>query len=220
MTFSGILLFMVVLLIGNVCGKENWMNILVDTGKKICFYETVTDRMDLKYQVMQGGKLDIGIQISIGDRFYVNKISYFDDVTIESRGNEFEEVHLKGLNNGEYKICMSNTDVSKGQKLVSFLFHGWKPTYVTEYKTKPIQKEELKEIDKKILKISTELENIDKFLQYSKRRLHRHMWTLESTSNRTSLASIIKSVIIVAIVGIQIYVVQQWFKAKKISFRV
>nr|XP_009859742.1 transmembrane emp24 domain-containing protein 1-like isoform X2 [Ciona intestinalis] len=86
---------------GNYAYRDNDLTVLVAAGKKECFYQSVKSgqSIDVEYQVIDGGELDIDFRISAPSAIAV---------VTEFRKND--GIHtIDPTEQGDYEVCFDNT---------------------------------------------------------------------------------------------------------------
>merc|ERR1712244_76432 len=138
--------------------------------------------INLRYEVIKGGDLDIGIMITNDKKQkLMHKLSNFD---VRRGGqNEAEKVNLVHLQDGIYEICFDNIMASRDFKVIVLsLDEPYKQTYTpSEHREKLAEKSELDNLSESAVKLQRELEKLETLQQYTQTRMNRHLWTQEST---------------------------------------
>eukprot|EP00483_Globobulimina_turgida_P005830 UN05840 len=82
------------------------------------------------------------------------------------------------------------------------------------------EKSELENLESLALELQEELGQLERLQQYTQRRLHRHIWTQESTASRRSWLTMLQMIIVVIVVIAQTLYIKAWFGKRQNSFRV
>mmetsp|Transcript_9153 Transcript_9153/g.8226 ORF Transcript_9153/g.8226 Transcript_9153/m.8226 type:complete len:227 (+) Transcript_9153:43-723(+) len=194
---------------------------------KECFYEDINHKMssiNLEYEVIEGGDLDIGVSvIGPNKQKIMHRLANFD---VRRGGqNDPEKVELSNIDHGMYQICFDNIMASRDYKVIVLVNNNYKTNNYHKNNDKNndeklLQKSEMDNLSQSALKLIEELERLESLQKYTQKRMHRHLWTQESTSTRTDYMTIIQIIIvIITVIGQTVYI-KAWFKSKQMSFRV
>ncbi|TPX35994.1 hypothetical protein SmJEL517_g01856 [Synchytrium microbalum] len=157
---------------------------------KQCFFESLKrgDRLDLSYQVAEGGNLDIDFWIITEDNrlvFNANK----------------EATATYGFNaerDGRFEYCFSNQMTSVADKLVSFTVQG--PDEQIRLQQKMGQTEEVAEpLQKEIEHLANGLRAVRDEQSYMVARERAHRYTAESTNSRVMWWSLFESIMLIGV---------------------
>eukprot|EP00483_Globobulimina_turgida_P000080 UN00080 len=188
-----------------------------------CFYEEIKyqkSAIDLEYEVIEGGDLDIGISIvDSRKQTILHKVSNFD----VRRGGKSdpEQVHLVNLRHGIYEICFDNIMVSRDYKvLVIYTTDHREEKFDDQQGEKLAEKSELEKLESLAVNLQGELNKLERLQRYTQRRLHRHLWTQESTASRRSWFTMLQMIIVVIVAIGQTVYIKAWFQKRETSFRV
>merc|ERR1712087_515331 len=79
---------------------------------------------------------------------------------------------------------------------------------------------EIEELTEAARRLNRELEHPMRLQEYIKKRMHRHLWTVESTSTRRDWMTIFQMTIVIVVVLGQTMWIKGWFASRSRSFRV
>ena len=118
--------------------------------------------------------------------------------------------------NGEYRFCFNNEGWTAAEKLVDFEIavegeasHALLPS---KQGTSPEQTSELEE---SVMKISRDLSTISRNQKYFRTRENRNFSTVKSTEGRIFNFSVVVSAMMVAMAGLQVFIVRFFFQGAR-----
>lgn len=166
-----------------------------------CYYEDLhkDDRMTVTFQVGDGGNHDIDFKIyDPADRILV-------DVTKRTDG----EYNTVAVLDGRHTYCFSNEMSTVTEKEISFNVHGI--VYV------PDDGSHTDSLEHEIRTLAEQLQLVKDEQEYLVQREKRHRNTAESTNTRVKWWSIIQGLIVVAVVGWQIFYLTRSVRQRSIK---
>ncbi|KAG2182147.1 hypothetical protein INT43_007074 [Umbelopsis isabellina] len=117
---------------------------------------------------------------------------------------------------GEYSFCFSNDMSTFAEKLVDFeitVEHEARPSYQRENPAQP--PESLSFMEESLFRLSGSLSNIARTQKYFRTRENRNFSTVVSTEKRIFWFACIEGIAIIAMAGLQVFVVRNFFNVKK-----
>ncbi len=190
------------------------LTLQIEPKTEQCFYEDVKkdDSLTVFFDVTRGGLLDIVLTV------------YFNGQKLESRKHFSTEAegryHDTAVRDGTYKICFDNMMSRWTAKVVDFDILIGEIHHFRKNKESPdsvkmsemLLSEDLKSLEYEADRVSMELERtvrLQKFLQNSEKR-HRDM--TDESNSRALYMALLEASILLAISGIQIFLVRNMFK--------
>ncbi|KAI8852025.1 supernatant protein factor C-terminal domain-containing protein, partial [Chytridium lagenaria] len=157
-----------------------------------CFFEELTagDRMDLSYQVYDGGDLEIDFWLSAPDERMLNSVFAQTTGTYGFNADK----------SGRYKYCFNN-QVGTYVKAITFSMKG------PDEKISPLNEE--------INKLSNAIHTVVDEVNYLNQREMVHRGTAKSTNSRVFWWSIFQTFVLVGVCGFQIYYIKSFFEVRK-----
>jgi len=170
----------------------------VQASQKECFFEDlhVNDKMTVTYQVGGGGNLDIDFWLADPNGLALGKHLKQSTGTVSTTA----EI------DGRYEYCFSNEMSTIADKIVSFNVHGI--VYVGEDET-------IAPIEREIRDLANGLQSVKDEQEYIVIRERVHRNTAESKNDRVKWWSIIQAIVLLAVVGWQIYYLKSFFEVKR-----
>ncbi|THH33608.1 hypothetical protein EUX98_g596 [Antrodiella citrinella] len=170
----------------------------VPASKKECFFEDlhVNDKMTVTYQVGGGGHLDIDFWLTGPNGLAMGKHIK------QSTGS----ISITAEQDGRHEFCFSNQMSTVVDKIVSFNVHG--VIYVDDDDT-------VAPIEREIRSLATGLTAVKDEQEYIVVRERTHRNTAESTNARVKWWSVFQGVVLLAVVGWQVYYLKSFFEVKR-----
>lgn len=215
----------ITLVVGLICCsqtiRDNSFKFRVPAGWYECFHEEFDsnkdERMELFYEVVKGGGLDIKISVSGPDDRPIVPAS------IERRGHIFQ---INADVNGPYRICLDNTFSGISDKVVylNLLVHE-KSDSLSDRASPPLDSNTQKENDSNSISlmgaslhhISQTLRNVTIVQRHLVTRDSRHLETAESNEDRVFIWSLTETIIILTVCILQVYIVRSLFRGQRRS---
>ena len=192
----------------------NCLTLQVEPKTEQCFFEDVKrdDTFTLFFDVTRGGLLDIVLIVSFNGETLENRKHF----SSESEGR----FHHTAPRDGSYKFCFDNMMSRWTAKVVDFdtligdthQFRKNKHSPDSVKMSEMLLSEDLKSLEYEADRVSSELDRtvrLQKFLQNSEKR-HRDM--TDDSNSRALYMALFEASILLAISGIQIYLVRNMFK--------
>jgi len=197
--------------------RDNAFKFRVPAGWYECFYEdfhsNMDSRMELFYEVIQGGGMDIKIAVSSPDEAPILS------PTIERKG-WLQEVNTDV--NGPYRICLDNTfsHISDKVVFINIIVHE-KSDLAPVAAVSPAAvdggavNKSISTVLRGLNMIGTRLNNITIEQHHMQARDARHMKTAVSNLDRVFIWSFIETIAMVSMFVIQVVVIQSLFHGKR-----
>lgn len=208
-------------------GNAEMLSFKIAPRVKECFYENINDdisSINLEFEVIEGGDLDIGLSvIGPNKEKIIHRLINFD---VKRGGqNDPEKVELTNIDDGLYEICFDNVIASRDYKVIVLVNNNNDNDKKNNYQDKNnddklIEQTEINDLSETTIKLIEELEKLESIQKFTQKRLHRHLWTQDSTSIRTDYMTIIQIFIVIFTVILQTVYIKTWFKSKQIFFHV
>lgn len=178
-----------------------------------CFYiftENDNTQVSYYFAVQQGGSFDV--DYSIRDPR--------GNIMVEKSKERQGDFVINAKHAGEYEFCFSNQMSTFADKVIDFEIKydgdaskAFKAKMPEQPNTQPMAHvEAMKETASKI---DAQLEDLKKSLQYYKTRNNRNQATVRSTESRIYYFSILEVLLMVGMAGLQITIVQFFFKGSR-----
>ncbi|EMC94233.1 hypothetical protein BAUCODRAFT_150425 [Baudoinia panamericana UAMH 10762] len=178
-------------------------------NEKECFYAYV-DKQGAKvafyFAVQSGGSFDIDYSV-YGPTSEPNK----DRVVLEGQKERQGDFVFTANNVGEYRFCFDNTMSTLTDKLVDFeiaVENEPRPLLPTRAGATP---EQLSGVEETILKLSGQISTLTRQQKYFRTRENRNFSTVRSTEKRIFNFSLMEVGLMVAMAGLQVFIVRQFF---------
>lgn len=195
--------------------RENSFRFRVPAGWYECFYEegvsSKDSKMELYYEVIRGGGLDIKISLSNPEDFPLLP------PTVERKGH-IPEI-LVDID-GPYRICLDNTFSMVSDKVVylNLIVHeraDSAPTLPSNVRNDSNLSESALVMQTSLNKISHNLRKVTMDQRHFQTREARHLQTAQSNGNRVLMWSAIETVFVLAVFTLQVIIVRRFFKGKR-----
>jgi len=180
----------------------------LDASEKACFYtwvDTPPAKVSFYFAVQSGGSFDVDFSVTgPGDKLIM-------DGTKERQG----DFVFTGQSVGEYKFCFNNEMSTFAEKMVDFEI-----AVENEQRTKLPSKqgaspEQATALEDSVFKISGQLSTISRNQKYFRTRENRNFSTVWSTEKRIFNFSVIESLMMVTMAGLQVFIVRFFFQGAR-----
>ncbi|KAI5300920.1 hypothetical protein KEM55_003971, partial [Ascosphaera atra] len=184
------------------------MTYKLDASEKACFYawvDTPPQKVAFYFAVQDGGSFDVDYSVT----------GPGDHVILDGQKERQGDYVFTAQAAGEYKFCFDNEMSTFAEKLVDFeiaVENEERARIPSRPGTSP---EQASIIDEAIFKISGQLSTISRNQKYFRTRENRNFSTVRSTENRIFNFSIIEAVTMVAMAGLQVFVVKFFFQGAR-----
>lgn len=215
MWYVGLLL--AVSLSGTCLARDYTFTVKLARGTSECFYDYIHEGafLEIEYQVIEGGDLDINFIVT-GPQ----------DTAVVMQPHSKEGLHGIDIKiTGEYEICLDNTFSRMTDKLVFFDLiieddsgETEEPEDVVPYQ---LSREavgmdlSVKDIKAKLDSISKKLTKVVSTQNYFQARESRHRHTVESNMNRVMWWSLLECSVMITVGIIQVFVIRSLFKTNR-----
>ncbi|KAL8970881.1 MAG: hypothetical protein Q9183_001309 [Haloplaca sp. 2 TL-2023] len=179
-------------------------------GLKLAFYfagRVLSKDTDLHYaQVQSGGSFDVDYSV-VGP----NGKTIMDG-TKERQG----DFVFTAKEQGEYRFCFNNEMSTFAEKMVDFEIAVENESKNAQLPSKQgTSPEQTSALEESILKVSRDLSTINRNQKYFRTRENRNMSTVKSTEGRIFNFSVMESALMVAMAGLQVFIVRFFFQGAR-----
>ena len=192
------------------------LSLQVEPKTEECFFEKVAaggETIFVHYEVTRGGLLDIRFDVFFNDIMLTSSMHFSNEAD-----GKFSHTSERA---GTFKICFNNQMSRWTAKVVEFQVfvgedhHQYRKNAQSPDATVSLSEmllsEDIKALELEATKISNELEVALRSQKTLQNREKRHRETSEASSSRALWTSILEAVVLLAISGIQIYLVRSMF---------
>ncbi|CZS97044.1 related to ERP2-p24 protein involved in membrane trafficking [Rhynchosporium agropyri] len=175
--------------------KACFFNNIKTKGAKIAFY----------FAVQAGGSFDVDYEV----------MDPFHKVIIDGQKERQGDFVFTALHDGEYRFCFNNEMSTFAEKFVDFeiaVENEARASLPAKQGTSPEQTSALEE---SIFKLSGQLSTITRNQKYFRTRENRNFSTVRSTERRIFNFSIIESLMMVCMAGLQVFIVRFFFQGAR-----
>jgi len=180
----------------------------LSANEQACFYSNVENKgakVAFYFAVQAGGSFDIDYEvIGPGDKI----------VMAEEKQRQGDFV-FTATESGEYKFCFNNQMSTFAEKFVDFeiaVENEQRASIPSKQGTSPEQTTALEE---SIFKLSGQLSTITRNQKYFRTRENRNFSTVRSTERRIFNFSVIESLMMVCMAGLQVFIVRFFFQGAR-----
>ncbi|KAL3897189.1 MAG: hypothetical protein SGCHY_003588 [Lobulomycetales sp.] len=171
-----------------------------------CFHENLKrgDRLDLSFQVAEGGNLDIDFSIAAPDARVIYAV-------------QRQSTNTFGFNadvDGKHQYCFNNKISSFASKQVSFTVMGPDERAHQEQKSKNADPKH-EALEKEINALSDGLRAMKDEQAYMVVREATHRMTAKSTKSRIVWWSLLETVVLIGVCLFQVYYLKRFFEVKR-----
>lgn len=206
-----------VTLSGTCWARDYTFTIKLARGTSECFYDYIHEGafLEIEYQVIEGGDLDINFIVTGPE-----------DTAVVMQPHSSDGLHgIDVKMTGEYEVCLDNTFSRMTDKLVFFDLiieddsgETEKQEDIVPYqlsKEAVVMQMSVKDIKEKLDSIGKKLGKVTTTQNYFQARESRHRHTVESNMNRVMWWSLLECSVIVAVGIIQVFVIRSLFKTNR-----
>ena len=160
----------------------------------------------MDFEVIRGGLLDIKFVIRSPAGTIFEKVVFFnrDDEANEKNGHISQPVTMSGV----HSVCFDNSMSRWTAKVVSFALKSQATTKDTLENAKL---EHLGPVVDSVIKISDELDQIERLQHHLRIREQVHRDTQESTNSRVQWFALVEACVLVGLSVLQLYYIHTWF---------
>ncbi|CRG87371.1 putative membrane protein C17A5,08 [Talaromyces islandicus] len=180
----------------------------VDASEKACFYADVPQKdskVAFYFAVQSGGSFDIDYVVT----------GPLDKVILDGTKERQGDFVFTAQSVGEYSFCFSNEMSTFAEKFVDFeiaVENEQKAQLPSKQGASP---EQSSAVEESIMKVSTMMSTISRNQKYFRTRENRNFSTVRSTERRIFNFSVIESVMMVSMAGLQVFIVRFFFQGAR-----
>lgn len=159
----------------------------------------------MTFEVLRGGLLDIKFQLYDPNRQLIEeRMAFFNRA--DDQNDEEGKVSRTASMAGSYRFCFDNTMSRWTAKVVTF-----------EVKSKRANKEEAAKLEHlgpmvdSVIKISDELDAIEKHQKHTRKREKLHYQSVKATNNRIQWMVMFSTVLLIGLSLFSLSHIQKWF---------
>ncbi|MDI1485735.1 MAG: hypothetical protein OHK93_003924 [Ramalina farinacea] len=178
-------------------------------NEKACFFSDVQQqgaKIAFYFAVQSGGSFDVDYSVR----------GPSDNIIMENSKERQVDAVFTAKETGEYKFCFNNEMSTYTDKMVDFeiAVEGEGPSahLPARQGTPPEQTSALEE---SIMKVSRDLSTINRNQKYFRTRENRNFSTVKSTEARIFNFSVVESGLMVAMAGLQVFIVRFFFQGAR-----
>ncbi|CAD0053341.1 hypothetical protein D6D23_00573 [Aureobasidium pullulans] len=179
-------------------GKECFYSHIEQKGAKVAFY----------FAVQSGGSFDVDYSVH-GPTPEPGKERVILDGTKERQG----DFVFTANEAGEYRFCFDNSISTFADKMIDFeISIENEPRAASIPSKQGANVEQTSALENSVLKLSGQLSTITRQQKYFRTRENRNFSTVRSTEQRIFNFSIIESLMMVGMAGLQVFIVRMFFQ--------
>jgi p24 family protein beta-1 len=176
-----------------------------------CIHEELNSgqSFSMEYEVIRGGLLDIHLRIyNPKNRMILEKMVYFSKKNEAGEPEEEGQVQFVASFSGTHKVCFNNVMSRWTAKVVTIKSFGEN----ANDKANDVAKlESLGPIVDSVIKISDDLETIERLQRHIRIRERQHRDLTDSINSRVQWLSVLQGAMLIAIAVFQFRYIQHWF---------
>ncbi|KAL1970799.1 hypothetical protein VTN77DRAFT_2633 [Rasamsonia byssochlamydoides] len=180
----------------------------LDANEKACFYAQVeqqNSKVAFYFAVQSGGSFDVDYSVvGPGEKVIL-------DGTKERQG----DFVFTAQSVGEYRFCFNNEMSTFAEKMVDFEIAVENEERAKLPSKQGASPEQASALEESIIKISGQLSTIARNQKYFRTRENRNFSTVRSTERRIFNFSIIESLMMVSMAGLQVFIVRFFFQGAR-----
>jgi len=180
----------------------------LSANEKACFYsnvETKGAKVAFYFAVQAGGSFDVDYEV----------VGPADKIIMDGTKERQGDFVFTATENGEYRFCFNNQMSTFAEKFVDFeiaVENEQRASIPSKQGTSPEQTSALEE---SIFKLSGQLSTITRNQKYFRTRENRNFSTVRSTERRIFNFSVIESLMMVCMAGLQVFIVRFFFQGAR-----
>ncbi|CZR56692.1 related to ERP2-p24 protein involved in membrane trafficking [Phialocephala subalpina] len=177
-------------------------------NEKACFYSNVEHKaakVAFYFAVQAGGSFDVDYEV----------VGPGDKIILDGQKERQGDFVFTANDPGEYKFCFNNQMSTFAEKFVDFeiaVENEERASIPSKQGTSPEQTSALEE---SIFKLSGQLSTITRNQKYFRTRENRNFSTVRSTERRIFNFSVIESLMMVCMAGLQVFIVRFFFQGAR-----
>ena len=184
---------------------------------KIAFYFAVRLSSQPAAHSFSSYSTDHGLQVQSGGSFDIDYqvVGPFDRVIMAGEKERQGDFVFTATEVGEYRFCFNNEISTFTEKVVDFeitVENEQRASLPTKQGSSP---EQTSKLEDSIVKVSGQLSTITRNQKYFRTRENRNFSTVRSTEKRIFNFSIIESGMMVAMAGLQVFIVRFFFQGAR-----
>ncbi|KAL1956847.1 hypothetical protein VTO42DRAFT_6797 [Malbranchea cinnamomea] len=190
------------------CVSATALTYKLEANEKACFYTWVDSppsKIAFYFAVQSGGSFDVDYSVvGPGEKVIL-------DGTKERQG----DFVFTAQSVGEYRFCFSNEMSTFADKMVDFEI-AVENEQRAQLPSRPgASAEQASAVEESIFKISGQLSTISRNQKYFRTRENRNFSTVQSTERRIFNFSVIESLMMVTMAGLQVFIVKFFFQGAR-----
>ncbi|EFE34464.1 uncharacterized protein ARB_06864 [Trichophyton benhamiae CBS 112371] len=206
MRFQAIAVWLFAFAVSSVYGTA--LTYKLDAAEKACFYSWIDKppaKVAFYFAVQSGGSFDIDFSVyGPGEKLVM-------DGTKERQG----DFVFTAQSVGEYRFCFNNEMSTFAEKTVDFEI-AVENEERTQLPSKPgTSPEQTSAVEETILRLGGHLSTISRNQKYFRTRENRNFSTVRSTEKRIFNFSIIESLMMISMAGLQVFIVRFFFQGAR-----
>ncbi|EZF22317.1 hypothetical protein H103_04771 [Trichophyton rubrum CBS 288.86] len=206
MLFQAIAVWLFAFAVSSVYGTA--LTYKLDAAEKACFYSWIDKppaKVAFYFAVQSGGSFDIDFSVyGPGEKLVM-------DGTKERQG----DFVFTAQSVGEYRFCFNNEMSTFAEKTVDFEI-AVENEERTQLPSKPgTSPEQTSGVEETILRLGGHLSTISRNQKYFRTRENRNFSTVRSTEKRIFNFSIIESLMMISMAGLQVFIVRFFFQGAR-----
>ncbi|KAI4268605.1 MAG: hypothetical protein L6R38_007796 [Xanthoria sp. 2 TBL-2021] len=167
-----------------------------EKGLKLAFY----------FAVQSGGSFDVDFSV-VGPN---------EKTILEGTKERQGDYVFTAKESGEYRFCFNNEMSTFAEKMVDFEISVENESKDAKLPSKQgTSPEQTSALEESILKVSRDLSTINRNQKYFRTRENRNMSTVKSTENRIFNFSVMESLLMISMAGLQVFIVRFFFQGAR-----
>ncbi|KAE8449630.1 hypothetical protein EG329_007960 [Mollisiaceae sp. DMI_Dod_QoI] len=177
-------------------------------NEKACFFSNVENKgakIAFYFAVQAGGSFDVDYEV----------VGPGDKIILDGQKERQGDFVFTASETGEYRFCFNNQMSTFAEKFVDFeiaVENEERASIPSKQGTSPEQTSALEE---SIFKLSGQLSTITRNQKYFRTRENRNFSTVRSTERRIFNFSVIESLMMVCMAGLQVFIVRFFFQGAR-----
>ncbi|KAL1989285.1 hypothetical protein VTN96DRAFT_47 [Rasamsonia emersonii] len=180
----------------------------LEANEKACFYaqvEQVNSKVAFYFAVQSGGSFDVDYSV----------VGPGEKVIMEGTKERQGDFVFTAQSVGEYRFCFNNEMSTFAEKMVDFEIAVENEQRAQLPSKQGASPEQASALEESIMKISGQLSTISRNQKYFRTRENRNFSTVRSTERRIFNFSIIESLMMVSMAGLQVFIVRFFFQGAR-----
>ncbi|KAL2003344.1 hypothetical protein VTN02DRAFT_4164 [Thermoascus thermophilus] len=177
-------------------------------NEKACFY-TQVDQQNAKvafyFAVQSGGSFDVDYSV----------VGPGEKVVMEGTKERQGDFVFTAQNVGEYRFCFNNEMSTFAEKMVDFEIAVENEQRAQLPSKQGASPEQASALEESIFKLSAQLSTISRNQKYFRTRENRNFSTVRSTERRIFNFSVVESLLMISMAGLQVFIVRFFFQGAR-----